>query len=162
MLIDLWMFADIYGIPKLQNQAMEQLTSLFVTPTLLISSDIEYIWDRATASDALKILAICTLVAQLEAPNAETTIGDYEELSGLPQFMLKLYKALHLWMTFEVPAKLAKKKWALMLQSDKMQKGLRVTEVQRGIAGGLPAARGVQAAEGAVRPFTPGEIIEID
>lgn len=155
LLIDIWLFGDSYSIPRLQNQAMKQLTTLFVTPSLLVKADIEYIWAREAVSEQIKDLVICTLVAQLETPNAVKSIDHHEDLATLPKFTAKLYKALHLWLTFEVPAKAKKNKWAVMLQSEGIQKALRAVETKRtptaAAAGGAPA-----------RPFVPGKVIEID
>ncbi|KAK5119683.1 hypothetical protein LTR85_007259 [Meristemomyces frigidus] len=154
LLINLWLLGDDYGIPSLQNQAMKQLTGLFVTPYLLNKKDIEDVWSHKPSHEELQGLLICTLVAQLEAPNAAKTIYDYEDLAALPKFMAKLYKALQMWVTFDVPVKAKKNKWVMLLQSERLQKGFLVSEMMRKVS--------AQAARAPARPFAPGEIIEID
>ncbi|KAK4543003.1 hypothetical protein LTR36_006001 [Oleoguttula mirabilis] len=154
LLIDLWLLGDVYDIPRLQNQVMKQLTGLFVTPSLMAKADIEYLWAREPTGEELKDLLVCTLVATLESANAVKTVADYEDLAVLPKFTAKLYTALKLWTEFAVPAKNKKNKWAALLQSEDLQKALRVTETKRKAP--------PQAAKALPKPFAPGEIIEID
>lgn len=156
LLIDLWLLGDVYGIPRLQNQATQHLAELFVTPSLLLKNDIEYLWSRAPTHEQLKALLVLTLVAKLENGTTTESIDDYDDLAALPGLTAKLYKALHVWMTFEVPVKAKKNKWTKLLHSEAIQTMLRVGETKRQV----PVA--VKTARAPARPFVPGEIVEID
>ncbi|KAK5132741.1 hypothetical protein LTR08_008707 [Meristemomyces frigidus] len=163
LLIDLWLFADVYNIYRLQNQAMKHLIHLFATPSLLAEPDIAYIWSRGdgTSTAPLKDLAVCTLVAQLEGPNATKTIADFDELARkLPGFTAKVYKALRFWMEFAVHGNTKKtvNKWHMMLQDEVVRKGLMVETKRVGSTG----AGRVLPERSAPVPFAPGEVIEID
>ena len=168
-LLDLWVFADHYSIAKLQNQVMRQLTSLFATPTLLTKVNVEYIFLQRTTSEALRDLAVLTLVARLEAPSvASVDIEEFgvADLARLEGFVVKLYKALQDLTTFEVPENKRRGKWALMLREEGVQQGLKVTDPrQEGTEGAARPQARTATARGRgtmLGPFAPGEVVEID
>ena len=158
-MIDLWLFANDYTIPALQNQVMRQLVSnnVFGVPSQLSKQDIEYVWSRYSTSDLdpLKNLLVLTLVAQIESTTNKRTINDFTDLGALPHFMCKLYEAQKEWLTFQLPAR-QKNKWMALLQSEKVKACVMVGEKMRAV---VPAPVVVNK-----KPvgFTKGEVIVID
>lgn len=169
-MIDLWLFAHTYDIPRLQNQAMKQLTLLYATPGLLTKDDLKYVWrhlGEPGVGEPLKDLLVLVLVAKLEAPNSTKKVENYEDMAGLTGFMGKLYRALHDWLSFEVPVRQKGKKWGLLLQSAEVQEALKVEEKSEVSDLGAGVGRGNRSRAGCAgrqvpKPFAPGEIIEID
>ncbi|KAK4554658.1 hypothetical protein LTR86_008160 [Recurvomyces mirabilis] len=159
LMIDLWLFANDYTIPALQNQVMRQLmsNSIFGMPSQLSKEDIEYVWSRYSTGglEHLKNLLVLTLVAQVEARDSGKTIDDYEDLGALPDFMCMLYKAQKDWYAYQLPARY-KNKWTTMLRSEKV-KAVFMVEEKVGIVASAPTV-----AKKKPIGFVQGEVIVID
>ncbi|KAF2162793.1 hypothetical protein M409DRAFT_26648 [Zasmidium cellare ATCC 36951] len=67
-LIDVWIFAEMHGIPKLQNQSMSQLRSLFSHDlTLLTAEDIQFVFDKTSSVDnPLRQMLVLILVVKID------------------------------------------------------------------------------------------------
>lgn len=163
-LIDLWIFAARYNIPKLQNQTMRALIALFNTPHLLTKEDIRYIWARTqNLTGALRGLAALVIVVQVEGSGGRKRIWDFEDLAGLEGLLGRVYTALGKWLTFEMP-KLPKedkrRKWQLFMLADDTRNALMVEETARVVT--KPQVDGGRTGDRGFRGFAPGEVIEID
>lgn len=150
-----------YGIAELQNQAIRELCRILsVKPSLLDRDDIYAIITHTPKDSyhALAQLAIVVLVAQLEMEGATQTIGQYEDFSKeFDGFMVNMYEALRLYSNFPVPKKDKALKAKLFLQQDCIADQLKVEEAEP-----PQWVKDLCSSKPVVRPFAPGEIIEIE
>ena len=132
-LIDLWLFADTYDIPKLQNLVMRDLCIIFIQPSLLLDSDIEKVYLQAKAADCpLKNLVVYVMVVQLEAEDAKKGIEHYAALAPYPGFLGAIYRSLKMWVLFQPTSggkgRGKKTKWGLFVERKDVEESLLVKE----------------------------------
>lgn len=137
-LIDLWLFAAYFGVPKLQNEAMRQLLGLFtiIEPHYLTKKNIAHIWEYSALDESeLKWFAIFTAVAQIEEGIGVTREIKYfkDPCAKLEDFMIKMYEGLQLWNAFDMPkspkkGKKQRSKWSAFAISEVVQDMVKVDE----------------------------------
>ena len=158
ILIDLWIFCDMYGISRLQNEAMAFLCDVVNIPDLVDKTDTWFIFDRTPSSHALRCFAIMALVARLpEDDSSSSVITDYTDINAkYPEMMAMVYSMSKSWIWFSPNEKAKKTTWEQWVRTSEKQTLLKVP-VQ-------PPADWVLTACGVVppKPFAPGEVIELD
>jgi hypothetical protein len=132
-LIELWIFASNFEIPKLQNEAMRMLLTIIAVPHLITKSDVRDVWDySSTANNGLKWFMIYALIAQMEEGTGAqmTKIGDLDGFHDAPGFMIMLYKALRLWSATPFPTtpKKGRTKWTVFAASEDVKQHVIVSE----------------------------------
>lgn len=114
LLIDLWIFGEKYGIPAIQNEAIEHLAQVLTThPHLLTREDVEYILTRTPVeqeSNPLKHLLVITIIFLLEVgakgSNADAGLKAYEQCAqGFPGFMSLMLKWQRAWLIVNTSGK---------------------------------------------------------
>ncbi|KXS96355.1 hypothetical protein AC578_3080 [Pseudocercospora eumusae] len=158
ILIDLWIFCDMYGISRLQNEAMAFLCDVVNTPGLVDKTDTWFIFDRTPSSHALRYFAIMALVAKLPEDDSSTSIiTEYTDINAkYPEMMAMVYSMSKSWIWFSPNEKAKENTWEQWVKTSEQQALLKVP-VQ-------PPADWVLTACGVVppKPFEPGEVIELD
>ncbi|EME85228.1 uncharacterized protein MYCFIDRAFT_85248 [Pseudocercospora fijiensis CIRAD86] len=159
MLIDLWIFCDMYGISRLQNEAMAFLCDVVNTPDLIDKNDTWFIFDRTPSSHALRYFAVMALVAQLpdDHKSSASAVAEYTDINTkYPEMMAMVYSMSRSWIWFSPDEKAKRSDWNQWVRTGEKQALLKVP-VQ-------PPADWVLTACGVVppKPFGPGEIIELD
>ena len=165
-LIDLWIFAARYDIPKLQNQTMKALLALDL-PQLLSKEDIRYVWDRTLSrSDALRDLAARVMVAQIEESSGQQkTIQDFKDVEGLDGLLAMVYTAHGKWLTYEMPRtkKDKRTKWMVFTQDPRVRQAFMVEERTQEVPQPQTKRRRTDGEAGpGLSGFPQVEVIEID
>ena len=135
-LIELWIFASNFEIPKLQNEAMEMLLTIITVPHLISKTDVIDVWEESrTTNNGLKWFVIYALIAQMEeGTGTQTTkIGELDAFRNATGFMIMLYKALRLWSATPFPKtpKKGRTRWTVFVASEDVKRHVMVSEKKK-------------------------------
>lgn len=104
-LVDLWVFADKYNLPRLQNKAIDQICGVFARSGNVDRGVLEYIGDDAGLADdsPVKILAADYIVAKITSgqvrPERRDRLTGWEAYFGNQGFARQLFESL--WTSYD-------------------------------------------------------------
>lgn len=101
-MFNLWLFANEYGIEKLQDKTMGRLILMFQNPPRLYKRDIRYIWALTTCLSPLRMLiayGVTILIKEATLPLRKES-RYFDDLDDLEGFSVKRALAMDQWLSF--------------------------------------------------------------